>query len=253
MELIRTDIDNQTVSARELWEKLNISTRFNDWFPRMCDYGFTEGEDFYSKMSKTTNGRPSTDYDVTIDMAKQICMIQRTPEGKRVRQYLLDLEKAWNTPELIMARALKVADKQIMDLKSENEKLHNHNVELINENTQLAENVERSRPLVEFSKTVGSSPDSIHIGQFGKLIGVGQNTMFAWLRQNGYLGKTGSSYNIPVQKYLNMGIFTLKENIVTDRFGNSVIYPPTPLVTGKGQVYLYNKYNQSHWQQASLI
>lgn len=253
MELIRTDIDNQTVSARELWEKLNISTRFNDWFPRMCDYGFTEGVDFYSKMSKTTNGRPSTDYDVTIDMAKQICMIQRTPEGKKVRQYLLDLEKAWNTPELIMARALKVADKQITDLKSENEKLHNHNVELINENTQLAENVERSRPLVEFSKTVGSSPDSIHIGQFGKLIGVGQNTMFAWLRQNGYLGKTGSSYNIPVQKYINMGIFTLKENIVTNRDGHTVIYPPTPLVTGKGQVYLYNKYNQSHWQQASLI
>lgn len=253
MELIRTDIDNQTVSARELWEKLNISTRFNDWFPRMCDYGFTEGVDFYSKMSKTTNGRPSTDYDVTIDMAKQICMIQRTPEGKQVRQYLLDLEKAWNTPELIMARALKVADKQIMDLKCENEKLHNHNVELINENTQLAENVERSRPLVEFSKTVSGSSDSIHIGNFAKLIGVGQNTMFGWLRHNGYLGKTGSSYNMPAQKYLNMGIFTLKENIVTNRDGHTVIYPPTPLVTGKGQVYLYNKYNQSHWQQASLI
>ena len=246
MELIRTDIDNQTVSARELWEKLNISTRFNDWFPRMCDYGFTEGVDFYSKMSKTTNGRPSTDYDVTIDMAKQICMIQRTPEGKQVRQYLLDLEKAWNTPELIMARALKVADKQILDLKSENAKL-------IQENTELSENVERSKPLVEFSKTVSGCRDSLHIGNFAKLIGVGQNTMFGWLRQNGYLGKTGSSYNMPVQKYINMGIFTLKENIVTDKFGNSVIYPPTPLVTGKGQVYLYNKYNESQWQQASLI
>lgn len=252
-ELIRTDIDTQTVSARELWAKLNISTRFNDWFPRMCDYGFTEGEDFYSKMSKSTNGRPATDYDITIDMAKQICMIQRTPEGKQVREYLINLEKAWNTPELIMARALKVADKQILDLKSENEKLLEHNNELIEENTQLAENVERTKPLVEFSKTVGSSPDSIYIGHFAKLIGVGQNTMFDWLRQSGYLGKTGSSYNIPVQKYINMGIFTLKENIVTNRDGHTVIYPPTPLVTGKGQVYLYNKYNESHWQQASLI
>lgn len=259
-ELIRTNVDNQTVSARELWEKLNISTRFKDWFPRMCEYGFTEGEDYnllkFERVQIEGNRevrREITDYDVSIDMAKQICMIQRTPEGKKVRQYLLDLEKAWNTPELIMARALKVADKQITDLKSENEKLHNHNVELLNENTQLAENVERSRPFVEFSKTVGSSPDSIHIGSFAKLIGVGQNTMFGWLRQNGYLGKTGSSYNIPVQKYINMGIFTLKENIVTDKFGNSVIYPPTPLVTGKGQVYLYGKYNQSQWQQASLI
>lgn len=245
-ELIRTDIDNQTVSARELHEKLNINSNFTTWFNRMAEYGFTEGEDFFPKMEESTGGRPSTDYDITIDMAKQICMIQRTPEGKQVRQYLLDLEKAWNTPSLIMARALKVADKQITDLKSKNEKL-------LEENIQLAENVERSRPLVEFSKTVSGSSDSIHIGNFAKLIGVGQNTMFGWLRQNGFLGKNGSSYNMPVQKYLNMGIFTLKENVVTDKFGNSVIYPPTPLVTGKGQVYLYNKYNQSHWQQVSLI
>lgn len=245
-ELIKTNIDNQTISARELHEKLNINSNFTTWFNRMAEYGFTEGEDFFPKMEESTGGRPSTDYDITIDMAKQICMIQRTPEGKQVRQYLLDLEKAWNTPSLIMARALKVADKQITDLKSKNEKL-------LEENIQLAENVERSRPLVEFSKTVSGSSDSIHIGNFAKLIGVGQNTMFGWLRQNGFLGKNGSSYNMPVQKYLNMGIFTLKENIVTDRFGNSVIYPPTPLVTGKGQVYLYDKYNQSQWQQASLI
>ena len=245
-ELIRTDIDNQTVSARELHEKLNINSNFTTWFNRMAEYGFTEGEDFFPKMEESTGGRPSTDYDISIDMAKQICMIQRTPEGKQVRQYLLDLEKAWNTPSLIMARALKVADKQITDLKSKNEKL-------LEENIQLAENVERSRPLVEFSKTVSGSSDSIHIGNFAKLIGVGQNTMFGWLRKNGFLGKNGSSYNMPVQKYLNMGIFTLKENVVTDKFGNSVIYPPTPLVTGKGQVYLYDKYNQSQWQQASLI
>lgn len=259
-ELIRTDIDTQTISARDLHERLNIKTAFKDWFPRMASYGFIEGEDYNLLKNERVQlegnrevKREVNDYNISIDMAKQICMIQRTPEGKQVRQYLLDLEKAWNTPELIMARALKVADKQITNLKSENEKLHNHNVELINENTQLAENVERSRPLVEFSKTVGSSPDSIHIGQFAKLIKVGQNTMFGWLRQNGYLGKNGSSYNIPLQKYLDMGIFTLKENVVTDKFGNSVIYPPTPLVTGKGQVYLYNKYNESQWQQASLI
>lgn len=259
-ELIRTDIDTQTVSARDLHERLNIKTAFKDWFPRMASYGFIEGEDYNLLKFERVQiegdrevRREVNDYSISIDMAKQICMIQRTPEGKQVRQYLLDLEKAWNTPELIMARALKVADKQIMDLKVENENLVKHNTELIEENTQLAENVERTKPLVEFSKTVGSSPDSIHIGNFAKLIGVGQNTMFGWLRQNGYLGKNGSSYNIPVQKYLNMGIFTLKENIVTDKFGNSVIYPPTPLVTGKGQVYLYDKYNQSQWQQANLM
>ena len=99
-EILRVNFDTQMVSARELHEKLHISTRFNDWFPRMCEYGFSEGSDFYSKMSKTENGgRPSTDYDISVDMAKQICMIQRTPEGKACRQYLIDLEKAWNAPE----------------------------------------------------------------------------------------------------------------------------------------------------------
>lgn len=78
--------------------ELNIGTRFNDWFPRMCEYGFEEEIDFYSKMSKTSEqtGRPQKDYEISIDMAKQICMIQRTEEGKQVRQYLIDSEKAWN-------------------------------------------------------------------------------------------------------------------------------------------------------------
>ena len=103
-QLITVNFDTQTVSARELHEKLKIGTRFNDWFPRMVEYGFSDGTDFYSKMSKTENGgRPSTDYEITVDMAKQICMIQRTPEGKACRQYLIDLEKAWNTPEQVFA------------------------------------------------------------------------------------------------------------------------------------------------------
>lgn len=120
-ELISFNFDTQTVSARELHCKLNIGTRFNDWFPRMCEYGFEEEIDFYSKMSKTSEqtGRPQKDYEISIDMAKQICMIQRTEEGKQVRQYLIDLEKAWNTPEQVFARALKMADATINSLKQQ--------------------------------------------------------------------------------------------------------------------------------------
>ena len=121
-ELVKVNFETQTVSARELHEQLHIVTRFNDWFPRMCEYGFEEGTDFYSKMSKTseTGGRPSVDYEISVDMTKQICMVQKTPEGKAVRQYLIDLEKAWNTPEQIMARALDIAHKTINSLKEEN-------------------------------------------------------------------------------------------------------------------------------------
>lgn len=79
-ELIKVNTDNSdrpTVMGRDLHEALEISTRYNDWFKRMCEYGFSEGVDFYSVLSKTQeNGRPSTDHQLTIDMAKQICMIR---------------------------------------------------------------------------------------------------------------------------------------------------------------------------------
>ena len=116
---VNYDTEQPTVSARDLHEKLNIRTAFKDWFPRMCEYGFEEGKDFCSKMSETSSKgrRPSKDADISIDMAKQICMIQRSTEGKMIRQYFIDLEKAWNTPEQIMARALKMANQSIDSLK----------------------------------------------------------------------------------------------------------------------------------------
>lgn len=116
--------DQPTVSARELHEQLHIGTAFKDWFPRMTEYGFTENEDFnvlkIERVQKEGNRevrREITDYNITVDMAKQICMIQRTPEGKAVRQYLLDLEKVWNSPDQVMSRALKMADRTINKLK----------------------------------------------------------------------------------------------------------------------------------------
>lgn len=120
-EIIKINFDTQTVSARELHEKLNIGTKFATWFPRMTEYGFTEGIDFttcYPNLgSENHGGQNMIDYDISVDMAKQICMIQRTPEGKECRQYLIELEKAWNTPEQVMARALKIAQQTVDSLK----------------------------------------------------------------------------------------------------------------------------------------
>lgn len=88
-----------TVFARDLHAFLEVDTRFNDWFPRMCEYGFEEGKDFYSFLSKTQNGgRPSRDAELTIDTAKEICMLQRNEKGKIARRYFVELEKAWNSP-----------------------------------------------------------------------------------------------------------------------------------------------------------
>ena len=233
-EILRVNFDTQMVSARELHEKLHISTRFNDWFPRMCEYGFSEGSDFYSKMSKTKNGgRPSTDYDISVDMAKQICMIQRTPEGKACRQYLIDLEKAWNTPEQVMARALRIADRQIEELKS-------HNL-------QLEQKIEADKPKTIFADVVSTSKTSILVGDLAKLIcqngyQIGQKRLFDWLRANGYLIKRkGADWNMPTQKSLELGLFEIKESTHIDGNGCNVT-TRTPKATGKAQIYFINKF-----------
>lgn len=232
-ELVKVNFDTQTVSARELHEQLHIGTRFNDWFPRMTEYGFVEGTDFYSKMSKTDNGgRPSTDYEISVDMAKQICMIQRTPEGKAVRQYLIDLEKAWNTPEQVFARALKMADEKINSLKEINTSL-------------IAEN-KRMKPKEIFADAVATSHTSILIGDLAKLIcqngyQIGQKRLFEWLRENNFLIKSGSSKNMPRQRYVKHGLFEVKESNVQNPDG-SVRITRTTKVTGKGQIYFVNKF-----------
>lgn len=123
-DLIKVNYENDrpTVLARELHEMLGVNTRYNDWFTRMCEYGFSEGIDFYSFLSKTPEqgGRPAQDAQLTIEMAKEICMLQRNEKGKQARQYFIQLEKDWNSPEKVMARALKIADKKIMLLQDEN-------------------------------------------------------------------------------------------------------------------------------------
>ncbi len=93
---INYESENPTVSARELHEKLHIGTKFTTWFERMKEYGFSEGKEFFPKLGETSEqgGRPQTDFEISVDMAKQICMIQRSPEGKQIRQYFIDLENA---------------------------------------------------------------------------------------------------------------------------------------------------------------
>ncbi len=234
-ELLNVNFDTQTVSARELHEQLHIKTAFKDWFPRMCEYGFEEGKDFCSKLSETSEkgGRPSKDADISVDMAKQICMIQRTPEGKQCRQYLLDLEKAWNTPEQVMARALKIANRTIDSLKEHN--------------TKLIEDCERMKPKEIFADAVSASKTSILIGDLAKLIcqngcQIGQKRLFEWMRANGYLIlRKGSDYNMPTQRSMEMGLFEIKESTHLNGDGLNVI-SKTPKVTGKGQQYFINKF-----------
>lgn len=236
---INYETEQPTVSARELYEGLEIKTAFKDWFPRMAAYGFEENQDFILVAQKRATNNPKNpvatynDYQISVDMAKQICMIQRSEKGKQYRQYFIDLEKAWNTPEQVMARALKLADRTIDTLKEENKK--------------LIEDNERMKPKVIFADAVRASSSSILIGDLAKLlrqngVDIGQKRLFEYLRNHGYLIKRkGSDWNMPTQKSMNMGLFEIKESTHIDGNGCNIV-TRTPKATGKAQIYFVNKF-----------
>ena len=231
-EIVKVNFENETptVSARELHEFLGVKTKYKDWFPRMCDYGFTENQDFIAMAQKraTAQGNETTYMDaaLTIDMAKEICMIQRTERGKQAREYFIKLEKAWNSPEQVMARALKLADKRI---------------------ESLAGQIEEMKPHAVLGQAITTANTSILVGDLAKLLkqnGVktGANRMFEWLRENGYLIKRrGTDWNLPTQKSMEQGLFEIKESVHIDGNGCNKI-TRTPKVTGKGQEFFINKF-----------
>lgn len=127
-ELIKINCDNDTptVLARDLHEFLEVKDHYTDWFKRMVEYGFTENIDymgFSEKSDKPQGGRPITNHQLTIEMAKEICMLQRNEKGKQARQYFIQLEKDWNSPEKVMARALRIAEGKIKQLSAQNSAL----------------------------------------------------------------------------------------------------------------------------------
>lgn len=238
-EIIKVNYDSEqpTVSARNLHMALGIEKRFSAWFETNSQ-GFVEGEDFrgaYLEVQGNQYGGKQTlqDYNLSVDMAKHICLMSRTDKGKQCRQHLIDLEKAWNTPDQIMARALKMADQTIEKLKTDN--------------IALLEDVNRMKPKEIFADAVSVSNTSILIGELAKIIkqngvDIGQNRLFEWMRDNGYLIKRrGTDYNMPMQKSMEMGLFEIKERTINNPDG-SVRITKTVLVSGKGQQYFINKF-----------
>jgi len=233
-ELIRINYETEipSVSARDLHEGLEIKSKYADWFKNMSAYGFEEGSDYYTVSKNLETGGRTIEHDVSVDMAKQICMIQRTEKGRQYRQYFLDLEKAWNTPEQVLARGLKIADREIQRLKADR--------------AYLLEDVQRMRPKEIFADAVSASHTSILIGDLAKILkqnGVetGQKRLFEYLRGNGFLIKGGSSKNMPTQRSMEMGLFEVKETSIANPDG-SIRITKTTKVTGKGQQYFVNHF-----------
>lgn len=227
-ELIKVvyDKNRATVSARELHEFLGVGSEYSHWFKRMCEYGFSEEIDFSPILTESSGGRPAQDAQLTVEMAKEIAMLQRTEKGKIARQYFIRLEKKWNSPEMIMKRALEFADAQVKSLEVK---------------------IEQDKPKVIFADAVSVANTCILVGDLAKLIkqngvDVGQKRLFEWLRGNGYLIKRrGADWNMPMQKSMDMGLFEVKETVITHSDGHTSI-SKTVKVTGKGQQYFINKF-----------
>lgn len=219
------------VSARDLHKSLEISKRFSAWFEQNSKL-FIENEEFASvpKGTPVTGGNGNIqyldDYVLTLDMAKQLAMMSRTDKGKEVRRYFIQVEKDFNSPEKIMARALLMADQKVHKLEAQ---------------------IEADKPKVIFADAVSASKSSILIGELAKLlkqngIDIGQNKLFQWLRLNGYLiSRKGESWNQPTQRSMELGLLQLKKTNINHPDGHTTVNTTTK-VTGKGQQYFVNKF-----------
>ncbi|MDB6264803.1 phage antirepressor KilAC domain-containing protein [Lactobacillus amylovorus] len=225
----------QLVSARDLYKGLELKIRFSLWVKKNFS-SFEEGQDFTSVSVDTevqNNGgfqvRELQDYLLTIDMAKELCMMSKTEKGKEVRKYFIQVEENWNSPDMIMQRALSISKQRIEALQNENAAM---------------------KPKALFADAVYASNKTILIGDLAKIlkqngVNIGSVRLFRWLRKHGYLIKRDASdYNMPTQKSMERKLFVVKETVITHSDGHTTISKTTK-VTGKGQIYFVNKFLKS--------
>lgn len=233
-ELINVEIKNdmQFVSARDLYKGLEIKRRFSLWVSDNFK-DFLENVDFTSVRKSTevkNNGgiqlRELQDYAITISMAKELCMMSHSEQGKRYRKYFIELERKWNDPQEVVKRGYAILQNENARLKIENQAM---------------------KPKALFADSVAASHTTILIGELAKIlrgngINIGANRLFQWMRDQGYLiSRKGTDYNMPTQRSMNLGLFKIKESTITHSNG-SVSISKTTKVTGKGQQYFINKF-----------
>lgn len=225
-EIIKISYDSEqpTVLGRDLHEALEVKTAYKDWFPRMCDYGFEEGKDFNPLKNERVQiegdrevSRQVTDHQLTIPMAKEICMLQRSEKGKMFRQYFINIEEQWNTPEAVMARALKYANENL-------KKLQIKVSELSVDNQIMKPKADYFDELVERNLLTG-------IRETAKQLEIKQNKFVSFLLEHKYVYRDKKGKLMPYAKHIDGGLFELKEcfNDKTQWSGTQ------PLITPKGR------------------
>lgn len=189
--------DRPTVMGRELHKALEVKTEYAKWLDRMCEYGFENGKDFSSILTKSTGGRPSTEHQLTIPMAKEICMLQRTDKGKEIRRYFIAVEEQWNSPDAIMARAYQISQAKIKQLEVKC--------------SELSVECEVMRPKADYFDTLVDRNLLTGIRETAKELKIKQNAFVAFLLEKKYLYRDKKGKLMPYAKHVENGLFVLKE------------------------------------------
>lgn len=230
-DLIKIEVnENQEpiVNGRELHEALEVKTAYKDWFPRIIEYGFQKDVDYTEVIEKVEAQKRARTYEqinhaIKLDMAKEIAMIQRNAKGKEVRKYFIQVEKDFNSPEKIMARALKIAEGKLNVLQLEN--------------TQQKQIIGELKPKADYLDTILQNKGLVTITAIAKDYGMSGEKM------NEKLHELGVQYNQSKQwllysKYHNQG-YTHSETIeLTHRNGSKFVKMNTKW-TQKGRLFLY--------------
>ena len=223
---INYNTDKPTVSGRELHEALGINTPYTQWFGRMAEYGFTEDEDyigFSQNCDKPTGGRPSTDHQLTIPMAKEICMLQRNDKGKQFRQYFIKVEEAWNSPEMIMKRALEIANRKVRELETT----------VAVRDQQISE----LTPKASYYDVVLSCKDAISTTEIAKDYGKSAKWLNKLLHEKGIQFRQGDIWLL-YQKYAEKGYTITKTQTYSGNDG-AVHSKLHTYWTQKGRLFIY--------------
>ena len=195
--------DRPTVSGRELWEALEVETPYTQWFKRMSEYGFSENVDFALVSQKCETNNPKnpyttkTDHQLTIPMAKELCMLQRTDKGKQMRQYFIAVEEQWNSPDAIMARALQLSNAKLKEMQITVSALTVENQIMKPKAEYFDELVDRNL-LTGIRETAGE-------------LGVKQNQFVAFLLEKKYMYRDKKGRLTAYAKPLADGLFERKE------------------------------------------
>lgn len=220
--------DRPTVLGRELHDMLGVNSNYTTWFNRMCDYGFKEHVDFETcfpnlESENQHGGQNKVDHQLTIPMAKEICMLQRTERGKECRQYFIKIEEQWNSPDAIMQRALQIANSRVEKLRGENLALQAVNSDLTVKNQVMQPKADYFDQLVDRNLLT-------NFRDTAKQLGIKPRTFTAWLVDHKYLYRDKSGKLNPYETK-NKGLFEVKE-FVNEKTGFS---STQTLVTPKGR------------------